>query len=89
MTKYGERPFNRDFGSDMANLLFELAGDQLQIVLKQSIVTAIENYEPRAVVYNVEVNPDIDNNRVYVSIAFKIRNTETIVRTKITLERTR
>lgn len=89
MTKYGERPFNHDFGSGMNNMLFELSGDQLHIILKKQILTAIENYEPRALVMNIEVNPDADNNRVFVSIAFKIKNTETIVKTKITLERTR
>lgn len=89
MTNYGERPFNHDFGASLGNLLFELSGDQLNIVLKKQILTAIENYEPRALVFDIEVNSDTDNNRVYVQVTFKIRNTETVVKTNITLERTR
>ena len=76
-------------GSPVKRLIFDLYGDQLRIVMKRIIVDAITNYEPRVVLQDVIINDSIDNNAVYISIVYRLVNTEQPYEVTITLERTR
>jgi predicted component of type VI protein secretion system len=61
----------------------------LQAMLTEAIKNTITNYEPRVDLLNVIVNANPDNNSLYVSIIFKIINTETPISVDLVLERTR
>lgn len=89
LTMNGERPFNSAIGSPIKKLLFELFGDQMKITLKQIIADTISNFEPRVSLIDVIVYDSPDNNLVYVSIQYKIKNTESPIQVDVTLERTR
>lgn len=89
MTNYYERPFHSNIGSPVNSLMFENMGPNFKIILKQSIVDTINNFEPRVDVLDVIVDDSPDNNRVYISIIFKIKNTERPIEVGLTLTRTR
>lgn len=89
MTLNGERPFNRNIGQSARRLLFNLHGQQTNIVLKKLITDTISNYEPRADLIAININDSPDNNRIYVSVVYKIVNTEQPITVNIILERTR
>ena len=58
-------------------------------VIEKTITQTIINYEPRVNLDSVDVNVNPDNNSVYVSIEFKIVNTEKPLTVDFTLQRTR
>jgi phage baseplate assembly protein W len=89
LTLNGERPFNSSIGTPVKKLLFELHGDQLNIMLKKMIADVIQNYEPRAALINTSINDSPDNNAIYITIIYKIINTEQPISVNVVLERTR
>jgi uncharacterized protein len=89
MTNYYERPFRSNIGSPVANLMFENIGPNFNIILRQGIRDTITNFEPRVEVLDVNVDDSPDNNRVYITIVFKIKNTEKPIEVGLTLTRTR
>jgi phage baseplate assembly protein W len=89
LTSHYERPFHSEIGSPIRALLFEPAGPLFSVTLKQAIINTIFNFEPRVVVTDVVVRESPDNNEVYVSIEFKIVNTESPISVDLVLERTR
>lgn len=89
MTNYYERPFHSNIGSPVNALMFSNMGPNFKSILRQSITDTINNFEPRVDVLEIKVDDSPDNNRVYVSIIFKIKNTERPIEVGLTLTRTR
>lgn len=89
MTRHFEKKFHPEIGSQVMGLLFENDSPMLQATLQRAIIYTIENFEPRAKLISVDVRVNGDNNSVYVSITFKIINTETPLTVDFTLQRTR
>lgn len=89
MTRNYERPFRSYLGSQVTSLLFEPASPLLTSMIEKSISDVINNYEPRAVILAVTVTFSQENNSMYVSITFKIRNTENPITVNLILERSR
>lgn len=73
-TKFYERPFNPEIGSDVRAILFEPVSPIVADVLKRYIEDAINNFEPRAEVTNITSIADPDANRYEVSIEFYLVN---------------
>jgi phage baseplate assembly protein W len=89
LTRNFERPFRSYLGSQVTALLFEPASPLLTSMIEKTITDVINNYEPRAVLLNVTVTFSQENNSMYVSITFKIRNTENPITVNLILERSR
>jgi len=89
MTNHYEKPFHPEIGSQAYTMLFEPFSPMLQAMLERSIIQTIENFEPRADVVTVEVSLNPDNNTAYISVVFKIVNTERPITVDFTLQRTR
>jgi phage baseplate assembly protein W len=89
LTRNYERPFRSYLGSQVSNLLFEPASPLLTSMIEKTISDVINNYEPRAVLLGVDVMFSQENNSMYVSVTFKIRNTEQPITVNLILERTR
>lgn len=89
LTKNYERPFRSYLGSQVNALLFEPASPLLAGMMERVITDVVNNYEPRAVLLNVSVTLSPDNNSLYVSIVFSIRNTESPITVNLILERSR
>jgi phage baseplate assembly protein W len=89
LTSNYERLFHSEIGTPVKRLLFDNMDDMFIISMTESITQVITNYEPRVDVLAVDVEPRPDNNSVYISITFRIKNTETPLNVGVTLERTR
>ena len=89
MTSNYERPFHSELGSQVRALLFEPATPMTRAVLERTIEDLITNFEPRVDLISVQVGVSEDNNSVYVTVEFKIVNTERPLTLDLVLERTR
>lgn len=89
LTRNFERPFHSEIGSPIRAMLFEPATPMLAVAMKQAIIDVVNNYEPRVNIIDVYVDVDSDSNEIYVSIEFKLVNTERPITLDLTLERTR
>lgn len=89
LTDYYEKPFQPFFGGNLRAMLFELADDETEDEIRSNIITAINNYEPRVEIQNIDVNVLPDQNDMRVSIVFKIISTEELVTFTTNLSRLR
>lgn len=89
LTRNYERPFRSYIGSQVNALLFEPISPLLTSMLEKAISDVIQNFEPRVDLLNVVVQYSPHNNDVYITISFKIRNTQTPMSVNLILERTR
>ena len=89
LTNHFEKPFQPFFGGNVRGLLFELANDVTGSEVEEQIVSAIQQYEPRAQIINVDVNSQPDRNSLAVTITFKVVNTQEIVTFTTNLSRLR
>ena len=89
LTNHFEKPFQPYFGGNVRGLLFELADDATGSEVEEQIVNAIQQYEPRAELLNVNVNSQPDRNSIDVTITFKIVNSQEIVTFTTNLSRLR
>jgi phage baseplate assembly protein W len=79
LTNTGERVFNPNFGSEINKMLFENITPQTSSTLTSLIKAAIENFEPRAQLHEVQCTPSPDENAYAVTVVFStINRTEPI-----------
>ena len=72
LTSPGEKFFNPDFGSNVSKLLFENLDEVTALAIRDEIETAINNYEPRVSLIDVEVTPYFDGNSLDAKIKYRI-----------------
>lgn len=89
LTQNYERPFHSEIGSQVRALLFEPANSMTTTLMKKSIIDLVNNFEPRVKLIDVICNISEENNSLYVTIEFKIINTERPLTLDLVLERTR
>ena len=89
LTKHYERFFNPDLGSNLDAILFENVGHLPASLLQNEIRTLIGNYEPRANLIDVVVNPDPDKNTYNVTLSFYLANATLPTTVTLILERNR
>lgn len=89
LTSNYERPFHSEIGSPVRALMFEPASPMLANLLKRAIIDVVNNFEPRVKLDDVAVNFSPENNSVYISIYFRIVNSERPLTLDLVLERTR
>lgn len=78
-TNFFEKPFQPFFGADVRSLLFELANDETGEDIKDQIIRAIEQFEPRARIIDVVVDTQPANNSIKATIEFQVVNSEEVV----------
>lgn len=89
LTRNYERPFHSEIGSPVRQLLFDLPGPMFNIMLQRAVIDVINNFEPRVSIIDVRVDDYSDANEVYITLEFKIVNTERPITLDLALERTR
>ena len=89
LTNYSEKPFLPRFGGDLNSMLFRLSTDIDDDTLEDDIIKAIETYEPRAEVLNVNSVISPDSNEVRVTVTFKVISTQEETFVEINLTRLR
>ena len=75
-----EKPFRDDYGSDLSLNLFEVVSHHQLSMVESQIVNIVERGEPRIKVLNVNVDGDLDNHYIEVSIEYMINKTSEIDR---------
>lgn len=73
-TRRGERFYNPGFGSTIMSSLFNPLDVTTIMSIKNSVAESINNFEPRAILYDVSVTPYENENSVVIGITFGIRN---------------
>lgn len=89
LTQNYERPFHSEIGSQIRGLLFEPVTPMMVPLLKTAISDTINNFEPRVVLLDVQIRFSPDNNSIYVTIIFRIINTERPLTLDLVLKRVR
>lgn len=89
LTDKGERPFQPNLGCDIRKMLFENITPSTITLMKNTIESAIRNYEPRANIIDVDVTANTDSNAVTISIVFNVINSEKEITFTKTLSRVR
>tara|TARA_R100001377_G_scaffold84912_1_gene69593 strand:+ start:1171 stop:1599 length:429 start_codon:yes stop_codon:yes gene_type:complete len=77
-----EKPFHPEIGSGVRDILFENMTPISSFVLSKKIEDVIENFEPRAQLIGVRVNPNLDKNAYEVTVEFFVVNAPTEVVTQ-------
>jgi phage baseplate assembly protein W len=72
-TRPGERLFLPAYGLNMEALVYEALDAQMTADAQAAIKSAIERYETRVQVLQVQVNKDAENNQVSFVITMQIR----------------
>lgn len=89
LTDRGEKPFQPLVGCDVRKLLFENYGPETSLLIKESIISTVTTFEPRAEIVTVNVNPRPDDNSFEVSIIFRVINNIQATRLDLVLNRIR
>lgn len=89
LIKNFEKPFHSDIGTPVSALLFEPLTPVTALMVRRAIIDQVSNFEPRVVLLDVEVIASEEQNSLYVSIVFRIVNSERPITLDMTLERTR
>ena len=71
-TRKGERPFFPEYGTDIPYILFEPIDDFTAEVLKDALLNAIRNFEPRVRVTALEIVPLPDQNSYQMTMEFYV-----------------
>lgn len=89
LTNRGERVMDPLFGSDVRSILFENMDPATEELLKQYIIAAINNYEPRAKLLGVTVSAMYDMNAYAVTIVFSTINSREPITIELLMNRVR
>ena len=85
-----EKPFHPEIVSGVRGMLFELMTPITAQIIAKQVELVIENFEPRAKLVGVRVNPDLDRNLYALTIEFYVVNAPTeLVDMSVMLERLR
>ena len=74
LTNHYDRPFHPEIGSNVHHLLFENFGPVTGNQISRAIEEVITNFEPRAIVENVECFPLPNENTYDIRVYFYVEN---------------
>jgi phage baseplate assembly protein W len=89
LTKYYERPFQPDIGSELGSLLFENADMFTADRISKSLEYLFRNYEKRARINSIDIEPNVDRNEYNVDIRFSVVGINSPEQLQVKLERLR
>ncbi len=71
-TSPGQKPLNPSFGIGFGSLLFLPVSQQRALSIGNAILQALQTYEPRIVVLNVNVEPKEEENQYLVTLNINV-----------------
>jgi len=89
LTDHYDIPFHPEIGSDVSATLFDLATPATAAILEKHIENTISNFEPRVTVLDISVETSSDMQGYDLTIAYRIKNEETVQTLVLPLERIR
>ena len=85
-----EKPFHPEIAGGVREMLFELMTPITAQIIAKQVENVINNFEPRARLVGVRVQPDLDRNLYEITIEFYVVNAPTeLVDMSVMLERLR
>ena len=85
-----EKPLHPEIGSGIREMLFENISPIVSQILVKKVGEILANYEPRALVEEINAIPNLDGNSYKLSIQFRIINIPTdLQEVEVFLERLR
>jgi len=84
-----EKPFNPAIQCGIRQMLFEPLSPITALHMRQNIISAIKQFEPRAHLMEVQVLAKTDQNAFSIEIYFRVKNVPNVVSLDLTLERLR
>ena len=85
-----EKPFHPEISGGVREMLFELMTPITAQIIAKQVENVINNFEPRAKLVGVRVQPDLDRNIYELTIEFYVVNAPTeLVDMTVMLERLR
>ncbi len=84
-----EKPFNADIECGIRQMLFEPLSPITALHLRQNIMSALKQFEPRADILEVQVIANYDRNAFDITIYFRVQNVSDPAVVNVTLERLR
>ena len=88
-TNHFERPFHPEIGGNVRALLFENITPLTALNLQRKIEEVLNNFEPRAKITQILVDPDIDRNGYRLEIKFYVIGIQNPITVETFLERLR
>jgi phage baseplate assembly protein W len=89
LTNFYERRYDPLFGCGVRELLFENMTPGVARDIEKRIELAIQNYEPRIQILDINVTPQYDDNRFDCTIVYRSINQQIPSQVTISLERVR
>ena len=89
LTNKGDRPFQPTVGSNITHQLFENANPFVYETIRQNIKDMLNSFEPRINSVRVQLQEEIDENSVHVTVTFNVTNVENEQTVDFYLERLR
>ena len=89
LTNNFERPFKPNFGANLRGLLFELADDITKYEIRSQIMEAVEAYEPRVRVNQIDLQQSRTGNDMHVSLIYGIVGIQEPQQVEVILQRVR
>ena len=74
LTQVGSVPGRPEFGSNVNKFLFTTMDPLVAQLIEEEIRYAIKRWEPRVKIKKININEDLDYNRLIVSLIFSIIN---------------
>ena len=89
LTNRTEKPFQPYYGGDLNRFLFSLSEDFDEDDVRDNIAAAIQNYEPRVRVRDIQVLILPDSYDVKVTVIFQVISTSEVVSLDVSIARLR
>ena len=89
MTNFMEKPFNPEYGGNLNSFLFELDTTVEADILRDQIFETISLHEPRALMREVFIFLEPEQNNINVTINFQVLNSVEPISLELSLTRLR
>ena len=76
LTNRGERVMNPDYGADLRSSLFEGINSSQNNALREKIINAVNAFMPEISLTEVNVESDIDNHTINITVNYMINISE-------------
>lgn len=90
LTLKREKPFNRLFGGNPRNFIFDTLTDLTAFECRNLIANSINNFEPRVVLKEIVLQQSkVNPNKIIITIIFAYQLTQSVDTISVSIERTR
>ena len=72
LTRKGERLFNSDIGTNLTDLLFEVADFATASLIRDQILVVLSNYERRIKILSLDVDVNFDDNGYDIELSYEL-----------------